>query len=148
MTDAWPTWSWRSCAEPAPNLAVIGNAPRRHHAVVGLPLYLTPRVVNHGKIQAEVTVNVLMDLLTEETRARLTRLADYLASETDWSPTPLTAALRAFAAADGVGLGKFGAPLRAVLSGGLPAPDLAGALTALGRDESLGRIADALSRGE
>ena len=31
------------------------------------------------------------------------------------------------------------------LSGGAPAPDLAGALTALGRDESLGRIDDALS---
>jgi glutamyl-tRNA synthetase len=89
-----------------------------------------------------------LSLLTEETRARLARLADHLANEAEWSPVPLTAALRAFAAAEGVGLGKFGAALRAVLSGGLPAPDLAGALTALGRDESLGRIADALSPGE
>ena len=87
-------------------------------------------------------------LLTEATRARLSRLAEHLAMESDWSPPALTASLRSFAAADGVGLGKFGAPLRAVLSGGLPAPDLAGALTTLGRDESLGRIKDALSPAE
>ena len=87
-----------------------------------------------------------VSLLTPETRARLARLAAHLAEAEDWTPEPLTASLRAFAQADGVGLGKFGAPLRAVLSGGLPAPDLAGALTALGREESLGRIHDALSR--
>jgi glutamyl-tRNA synthetase len=34
-----------------------------------------------------------------------------------------------------------------VLSGGSPAPDLAGALDSLGRDESLGRLDDALSLG-
>jgi glutamyl-tRNA synthetase len=54
--------------------------------------------------------------------------------------------LREFVTAEGVGLGKIGAPLRGVLSGGAPAPDLASALTALGREESLGRIADALSQ--
>ena len=41
-------------------------------------------------------------------------------------------------------MGKFGAPLRGVLSGGAPAPDLASALAALGREEALGRIGDAL----
>ncbi len=84
-------------------------------------------------------------LLTEEVRARLGRLAKHLWSQEDWTPAALTVALRAFAESEGVGLGKFGGPLRATLSGGLPAPDLASALTALGRDESLGRIADALS---
>jgi glutamyl-tRNA synthetase len=43
-----------------------------------------------------------------------------------------------------VGIGKFGPALRAVLSGGSPAPDLAGALISIGRDESLARIHDAL----
>jgi glutamyl-tRNA synthetase len=42
-------------------------------------------------------------------------------------------------------MGKFGPQLRAILSGGAPAPDLAGTMTALGRQESLGRIDDALS---
>jgi glutamyl-tRNA synthetase len=44
-----------------------------------------------------------------------------------------------------VGLGAFGPALRAVLAGAAGAPDLASALTALGKSESLGRIEDALS---
>jgi glutamyl-tRNA synthetase len=88
----------------------------------------------------------VMAQLTTETTARLSRLATALAEETDWSPPALLASLRAFGAAEGVGLGKFGAPLRGVLSGDGAAPDLASALAALGREESLGRIADALSQ--
>ncbi len=87
-----------------------------------------------------------LTLLTEEMRALLTRLTTALESQHEWTPAPLTSALRSFAAAEGVGLGKFGAPLRAVLSGGSPAPDLAGALTALGKTESLGRLEDAISQ--
>ncbi len=84
-------------------------------------------------------------LLTADTAARLGRLALALALHEDWSAPALGGALREFAAAEGVGLGSFGAALRAVLSGGRPAPDLAGALAALGKAESLGRIEDALS---
>jgi glutamyl-tRNA synthetase len=84
-------------------------------------------------------------MLTEEVRGRMARLSEALGEAPDWAPEPLTADLRAFAASEGVGLGKIGPWLRAVLSGGSPAPDLAGALAALGREESLGRIADALS---
>ncbi len=87
----------------------------------------------------------ILALLTDETRDRLARLAEVLESSPEWTPEPLTADLRAFAAAEGVGLGKIGPGLRAVLSGGSPAPDLAGALTALGKAESLARIDDALS---
>ena len=87
-------------------------------------------------------------LLNDEAKARLSRLSPHLAEEADWTPPALTVSLRAFAAAEGVGLGKFGAPLRAALSGGLPAPDLASALAALGKTESLGRIEDALSQGK
>jgi glutamyl-tRNA synthetase len=85
-------------------------------------------------------------MLTAETRGRLSRLASHLANEDDWEPEPLLASLRSFAGSEGVGLGKFGGALRAVLSGGLPAPDLASALTALRKTESLGRIEDALSQ--
>ena len=83
--------------------------------------------------------------MTQEVRARLGRLAAALAQEDDWSPAALGGALRAFAGAEGVGLGAFGQALRAVLSGGVSAPDLASALAALGKSESLGRIDDALS---
>ena len=85
-------------------------------------------------------------LLTEETRARLGRLRQRLASAGDWSLPALEAQLREFAEAEGVGLGKFGPALRGVLSGGATAPDLASALAALGQDESLGRLDDALSQ--
>ena len=48
------------------------------------------------------------------------------------------------AAQEGVGMGKFGPALRGILSGGSPAPDLASTLAALGREESLRRLHDAL----
>jgi glutamyl-tRNA synthetase len=82
-------------------------------------------------------------LLTEETRARLSRLRDTLAEET-FDKEHLEGVIRRFAEAEGVGIGKFGPALRGVLSGGSPAPDLATTLTALGKEESLARLADAL----
>jgi glutamyl-tRNA synthetase len=83
--------------------------------------------------------------MSEEMRGRLARLRAALAEQPEWTPAALEPGIRAFAASEGVGLGKFGPQLRFVLAGGAPAPDLASTLTALGRDESLGRIDDALS---
>jgi glutamyl-tRNA synthetase len=86
-------------------------------------------------------------LLTEETRARLSRLVERLRAATDWNVIELEALIRKFAEDEGVGIGKFGPALRAALSGGSPAPDLAGTLVALGREESFARLDDALSSG-
>jgi glutamyl-tRNA synthetase len=85
-------------------------------------------------------------MLTDETRGRLSRLKDRLGAEATWEVATLEGTLRNFAEAEGVGLGKIGPALRGVLSGGSPAPDLAGALVSLGKAESLGRIDDALSQ--
>jgi glutamyl-tRNA synthetase len=85
-------------------------------------------------------------LLIDETAERLSRLTAALKGEADWTVPSLEHAIRAFAEAEGVGIGKFGAPLRGVLSGGAPAPDLASTLFALGRDEALARLAEALSQ--
>jgi glutamyl-tRNA synthetase len=84
-------------------------------------------------------------LLNEETCARLSRLRDRLAAHNAWDVASLEAGIRGFAESEGVGIGKFGPALRAVLAGGSPAPDLAGALVALGKDESLARLDDVLS---
>lgn len=81
----------------------------------------------------------------DELRGRISRLRAALTDVTAWDVPSLEQALRNFAESEGVGMGKFGPQLRSILSGGAPAPDLAGAMTALGRDESLGRIDDALS---
>jgi len=83
--------------------------------------------------------------LTDETRARLARLLEVLRTANDWTPDGLQNLLKTFAEAEGVGLGKIGPALRGILSGGAPAPDLGSAMVALGREESLGRIQDALS---
>jgi glutamyl-tRNA synthetase len=81
-------------------------------------------------------------LLTPETRARLGRLAAHLGA-VDWSKGEIEAAIRAFAEAETVGIGKFGPALRLVLGGGAPAPDLASTLLTFGREDSLARISDA-----
>jgi glutamyl-tRNA synthetase len=83
--------------------------------------------------------------LTDETVGRISRLRHALAEVSPWEVPGLDAAIRSFAESECVGIGKFGPQLRAVLAGAVSAPDLAGAMTALGRDESLGRIDDALS---
>jgi glutamyl-tRNA synthetase len=85
------------------------------------------------------------ELLNEETRKRFARLRAAFAAAPNWDVPALEALNRGFAESEGVGLGKIGPALRAVLSGGSLAPDLAGALVALGREESLGRLDDALS---
>jgi len=85
-------------------------------------------------------------LLTDDTRARLFRLVQTLENARNWSAPALLEFLRAFAEGEGVGFGKFGPALRAVLAGADSAPDLASALAALGKEESLGRINDALSQ--
>ena len=84
-------------------------------------------------------------LLSEETQARLTRLRHDLANAEAWTVPDLETRLRTFAESEGVGLGKIGPALRGILAGPASAPDLAGALVALGREESLGRLDDALS---
>ncbi|HET6970365.1 MAG TPA: glutamate--tRNA ligase, partial [Phenylobacterium sp.] len=83
--------------------------------------------------------------LDAEMRGRIGRLRAALGAAASWDVPGLEAALREFSTAEGIGMGKFGPQLRAILAGGASAPDLAGTMTALGRDESLGRIDDALS---
>ena len=84
-------------------------------------------------------------LISPETAERLTRLRDQLSAANDWSAEGLDGLLKAFAEAEGVGFGKIGPPLRGILTAGSPAPDLGKTMAALGRDESLARMADALS---
>lgn len=85
-------------------------------------------------------------MLAGETADRIARLRDRLGQFADWDMLALEAELKAFAEAEGVGFGKIGPPMRAALSGGSPSPDIARILAALGRDESLGRLDDALQQ--
>ena len=85
-------------------------------------------------------------LLTDEALARLSRLRSRLALFESWDVFALDAELKAFAEEEGVGFGKIGPATRAVLTGGAPSPDIARTLASLGREESLGRLDDALQQ--
>jgi len=78
--------------------------------------------------------------LNDEARARLNRLFTLLSDMSAWNEDNLAQALKDFAEAEEIGFGKVGQPLRAALTGGAPAPDLAQVMVFLGREESLGRI--------
>ena len=80
-------------------------------------------------------------LLDGEARALLTRLIETLSS-VDWTSEGLEAAVRAFAEAEGVKLGKVAQPLRAALTGSAASPPIFDVLVALGREESLARLKD------
>lgn len=78
----------------------------------------------------------------------LTRLIPRLEAVSDWTSDHLHAELEAFTEAESIGFGKIGAPLRAALTGGAPAPDLSLVMEWLGRDEVLRRMADQIKTGQ
>jgi glutamyl-tRNA synthetase len=80
--------------------------------------------------------------LTPETRSMLREVGAALAG-TDFSLPAIDAALRGFAERHGVKLGQVAQPLRAALTGSTVSPGIDATLAALGRDESLVRIAAA-----
>ncbi|WP_380877731.1 glutamate--tRNA ligase [Sphingomonas sp. DBB INV C78] len=68
-----------------------------------------------------------------------------IASASEWSAPALEAAVREVAEAAGLGLGKVAQPLRAALTGRSTSPGIFDVLVLLGREESLGRLADRLA---
>jgi len=85
-------------------------------------------------------------LLSGESGERIGRLRDRLKLFASWDVFALEAELKAFAEEEAVGFGKIGPATRAALTGGAASPDIAKTLGALGREESLGRLDDALQQ--
>ena len=71
-----------------------------------------------------------------------------LAALSDWSAEGAEAAVRGVSEQVGVKLGQVAQPLRAALTGRATSPGIFDVLVLLGRDESLARIADRMSKGE
>jgi glutamyl-tRNA synthetase len=81
-------------------------------------------------------------LLTPEAREILAAAHGTLAALANWDAASLEAAIREVAEKQGAKLGKLAQPLRAALTGRTTSPGIFDVLALLGRDESLGRIAD------
>ncbi|MEO1406023.1 MAG: glutamate--tRNA ligase [Pseudomonadota bacterium] len=76
---------------------------------------------------------------------RLAQLRDDIAGTEPWAADTLKLTLEAFSEKYEVSMGQIGPPLRAALTGNLPAPDINQVLAWLGREESLARIDDQLN---
>ncbi|RZJ04240.1 MAG: glutamate--tRNA ligase [Brevundimonas sp.] len=87
-----------------------------------------------------------LPLLAGESGERIGRLRDRLKLFQSWDVFALEAELKVFAEEESVGFGKIGPAVRAALTGDGVSPDIAKTLAALGREESLGRLDDALQQ--
>ena len=81
-------------------------------------------------------------LLDDGGREVIGKLLPELQAAGEWAVEPLEAAVRAFAEAQELKLGKVAQPLRAALTGSTQSPPIFDVLAVLGREESLGRLAD------
>lgn len=81
-------------------------------------------------------------LLTADARGLLGRLAKIFAAEATWEEKALEEAVRRFAEAESLGLGKVAQPLRAALTGSTTSPGIFEVMAVLGREEALGRLED------
>ena len=70
----------------------------------------------------------------------LSDLRDALDQSESWGIEAISSVIESYCAAHTLSMGQVGPPLRAALTGGLPAPDLAPVISWLGRDEVLARI--------
>ena len=77
---------------------------------------------------------------------RLAEVREVIANVAEWRDTALQHALQAYCSDNELSFGQVGPPVRAALTGGLPAPDLAPVMEWLGRDETLARIDFHLAR--
>ena len=85
-------------------------------------------------------------LLEGAARDLLARVHEALAAVPEWTVEATEQAVREVAEAEGVKLGQVAQPLRAALTGRATSPGIFDVLALLGREESLGRIADQMGK--
>ncbi len=83
-------------------------------------------------------------ILTPEAKARLGKLKAALEALPAWDAAAIEGAVRTLAEAEGAKLGDLAQPLRAAATGSNVSPPIFEVLALLGREEALGRIADAI----
>jgi glutamyl-tRNA synthetase len=86
-------------------------------------------------------------LLTGDAAKLLAALRARVAAAPTWISADLEGEARAFAEANAIKLGQVAQPLRAALTGSTTSPPIFEVMQVLGRDESLGRMNDAIEAG-
>ena len=86
-------------------------------------------------------------VLASVSHGMLERLTSHL-QHASWSAGALDAAVRDFAAAEGLSLGKVAQPIRVALTGRTVSPGVFEMLEVLGREESLARLEDCAKRAQ
>lgn len=84
-------------------------------------------------------------LLTDDGKKHLAALRPQLAALADFTATAIEELFRAYATAQEIKLGAIAQPFRAALSGSSTSPPIFAVAEALGREETAGRITDAIS---
>jgi glutamyl-tRNA synthetase len=144
-------------ADPARLAALV--APKLPGAdpekLAGAMPFLTPRAKDLNELAAGAaflfeTRPLIMDekaaaLLEGGARDMLALVHQALSGVADWSTGATEQAVREVAEAEGVKLGQVAQPLRAALTGRATSPGIFDVLMLLGREESLARVADAMS---
>lgn len=80
--------------------------------------------------------------VSDEARERLANLLPILEDVGNWTEGAIKDALTHYCDQNGISMGKIGPVLRAVVTGGAPAPDIALVLALLGRNEAFARVKD------
>ena len=78
---------------------------------------------------------------------RLEFVRDGFAALDDWTEDALECWVREFSERTGIKIGKAAQPIRAAITGTTVSPSIFEVLVVLGREESLGRIGDAIDGG-
>ena len=101
----------------------------------------------YGRSRPLVINEKAQALLNEQSRGVLGQLNGRLGQIDGWNEAGIEAAVRAFAEANDLKLGKVAQPLRAALTGSTTSPGIFEVAAVLGKSETLGRIDDAVGSG-
>ena len=101
-------------------------------------------IVAERPVPLDATVTKLVD---REALQVLAKVLPVLESVGEWRTESIESAVKSFAEAEALKLGKIAQPLRAALTGRTTSPGIFDVLAILGRDESLARIGDLLLQG-
>ena len=104
--------------------------------VVGVEFILNDRPLKLNEKAAKV--------LTVEAKTHLKQLSIQLSLVENWNLEEIETKIREFCTQTDIKLGSIAQPLRAALTGTTISPGIFDVLAVLGRDETLGRIADSI----